>query len=422
MKNILLIIRFVLITCAYQLSFAQPYLQIHQIGGGYGDATLIIAVDESKVEGKQWDTCVVLIDGQSSSEAGAEVWRYSRDTLQVLFPDRKIIDYIIISHLHTDHFRGVQTFIDSAKDASWKIGYIGLPSQITYNPGGADDDCYLEEVSTTNKSQATDFLSYITTSGIPNGVIQLKNDLFYKSNIANMTMECIVAGGSTINPENGNPYSFLKDGMVKNENDLSYGWLISFEGFHYITMGDLGGPSSSYSDGETYATQYLVGRFKNDNYHLCAYKVGHHGSAKSTASDFVEKNNPTFPVIPARLKSYNSTALPTSEVINSFLSNGTTTGLNTSTNGKIYYTFIPQNAGVQSSYWTKDNFLYYQDIVLKIYAHTGMDTGDPEEDYKVREITIISAPKDSDYQYHNKNSAVPSTTIGTYNCTKGHNW
>lgn len=420
MKNISLIISFVIVSCAYHLSFAQPYLQIHHISGGYGDATLIIAVDQSKVEGKLWDTCVVLIDGQSSGGVGQEVWRYTKDTLLSLFPTRKKIDYIVVSHMHTDHYLGVQKVIENVLAEKWIVDQIFLPSMITNatNPGGVDDACYEDEyeedLSDASGSKASKFITYVQSSGIPYGYFPITKDLFFYKNLANMKMECIVAGGATINPKNNSIYSFLVDGKVRNENDLSYGFLISFAGFHYTTMGDLGGTTARYTDGETYATNYLVGHFAGSPYHLCANKISHHGSSESTTVDFVTRNNPTIPVIPASLKSYGSSKnpLPTQSVITNLLNNGTPTGLNTSTNTlRIVYTFIPKNPTAQESYWTYNNLQYYNDVILKVAYPTSNLTN--------RSILMIQVPK----LFDTNGNPIYDTPITEFiTCTKGHNW
>jgi beta-lactamase superfamily II metal-dependent hydrolase len=368
MKNALRLIGLIVVLNVYNLSYAQPYLQIHHISGGYGDATLIIAVDESSSMEKEWDTCVVLIDGQSSADVGEEVWRYTRDTLQELFPMRKKIDYIVVSHMHGDHFLGAKSVIENAISDGWKIDKIFLPSMIStaINPGGIDDDCYDEEVNEGTGTRAKNFIDYVKACGVKYGYIPIKNDLFYYKNMLNMKMECIVAGGATINPTDNTVYSFLVDGKVRNENDLSYGFLIGFTGFHYTTMGDLGGTTARYTDGETYATNYLLGHFNTPNYHLCANKISHHGSSESTTQYFVENNNPTIPVIPASLKSYGQSALPTESTITNLLMNGSSAGLNTTSNTKIAYTFIPKDPYVQSSYWTRGNLQSYNDVILKI--------------------------------------------------------
>jgi len=417
--TILLFLFSILFTGIYTFSQTPPYLQIHHIGGGYGDATLIIAVDKPKTGTKTWDTCVVLIDGQSSAGVGEEVWRYVKDTVHALFPFRKIIDYIVVSHMHTDHFLGVQPIIENAITDSWAVGYIGLPSLINDNPNGVDDDCYAETSSTSYTKKASDFRSFISTCGYPNGIIEIKSDLFHWKNFSNMTLECIVAGGATIDPADSSVYSFLRNGKVKNENDLSYGWLLTFQGFHYVSLGDLGGPgSSAYSDGETPVTEYLVGRFYGTGYHLCANKISHHGSAKSTYTDFVTYNNPSLAVIPGALKVFNGTALPTQDAITRLLNNANGTNnnvLNTSTATSIVYTFIPSNPSVQSSYWTSGRLQYYQDVILKIEA---VDQNEYVENE--RTFTIICVPKDSDFSY--TNPSLPARTKGVFLCDKFHEW
>lgn len=400
--------------------FAQtPRLEIHHIGAGDGDATLIIAIDSTKeyniADEVIWDTCVVLIDGQRSS-GGDEVWRYVRDTISSRFPNRLKIDYIVVSHLHIDHYGGLTNLINNAVAAKWTItGVVTravVPSAKITNAGEEIDTCYSDIIMNNPAGvRIKAFYKAITDNGIGQPVLVVGDNLFHEKNFVNISMQCIVSVGTTYNSLGTELYTFLPNNgngtyTAKSENDLSYGWLISFQGFHYTSFGDLGGVSAgNYVDGESYVTDYLIHRFDDADYHLCVHKVSHHGSAESTTKQFAKLNNIFLAVIPACLRAYGTShnPLPTQTAIQNLLSNPLTTN--------ILYTFIPYNPGIQSSYWMYNNLQYYNDVILKVVDGPG--TPNYGENLPIQ---LIQRRKNLDYSYAGASSFL------IVNCTKGHNW
>lgn len=402
------------------ISIAQtPRLEIHHIGAGDGDATLIIAIDSTiahDITGAVvWDTCAVLIDAQRSS-GGREVWRYVRDTISARFPTRLKLDYIVLSHEHIDHYGGLTNLINEAVGAGWTISGVvtrrAVPSATITNSGTEIDSCYSNVTLNSGIGvRLTAFYNAIRNNHIPQPALVVGNNLLHYKNFVNISMECIAALGSTYNSNGSSILSFLPSNgngtfTAKSENDLSYGWLIKFQGFHYTSFGDLGGLNSgNYVDGESYVTDYLLHRFDDADYHLCAHKVSHHGSAESTTPQFAATNNIFLAVIPASLKAYGSSTkpLPTQTAIQNLISNPNSTNL--------LYTFIPKPPLVLASYWTYNNLQYYNDVTLKII-------GGPSYPDKGENLPIVVSQriKDLNFNYLGAASIIP------VNCTKGHNW
>lgn len=400
--------------------FAQtPRLEIHHIGAGDGDATLIIAIDSTTayniVDEVIWDTCVVLIDGQRSS-GGEEVWRYVRDTISTRFPHRLKIDYIVVSHLHIDHYGGLTNLINSAVAAHWTITGVvtrkAIHNDSITNSGDDIDTCYSDIILNNPEGvKIKAFFKTVTDNGINQPALTVGNELFHSQKFVNLSMQCIATVGTTYNTNGSGFYTFLTKNVngtytAKSENDLSFGWLISFQGFHYTSFGDLGGVSKgNYVDGESYVTNYLVNRFQDLNYHLCVHKVSHHGSAESTTTQFAAANNIFLAVIPACLRAYGTSKnpLPTQTAIQNLLSNPNTTNL--------LYTFVPYNPGIQSSYWTYNNLQYYNDVIVKVIG----GPGEPDKGFNLP-IQLIQRTKNLNYTY------AGASTFNTINCTKGHNW
>ncbi|MFT6921941.1 MAG: hypothetical protein ACJA1C_000939 [Crocinitomicaceae bacterium] len=418
MKNTLIFITFCIAFCSS--SFGQvPRLEIHHIGAGDGDAALVIAIDSTTAYGIDdkviWDTCVVLIDGQRSS-GGKEVWRYVKDTISTMFPTRLKIDYIVASHLHIDHYGGLTNLIKSAVAAHWTIGGVVtrkvIPSATITNAGYEIDTCYSDIILNTAAGvRLTSFFKAIADNGIAQPAVTVGDNLFHFQKFVNISMQCIGTVGTTYNQNGDALYTFLPsngDGTytAKSENDLSYCWLFSFQGFHYTSFGDLGGISGgNYVDGESYVANYLIHRFDDADYHLCVHKVSHHGSKESTTQEFAKDNDIFLAVIPACLKTYGKSVhpLPTQTAIENLLSNPRTTS--------ILYTFIPKNPDTLASYWTYKNLHYYNDVIMKVIGGPG--TPDFGENLPIQ---VIQRQKDLKYNY------VGAATVNTSNCTKGHNW
>jgi len=419
MKKIFVQIIFSLILFSgYSSVYSQiPHLQIHHIGAGDGDATLILLVDSVGTNlftnAPIWDTCTILIDGQREG-GGKEVWRYVNDTVRYYFPNRLVIDAIIVSHLHIDHYGGLINLITNAIAQNWKINKVitraAVISQLA-DPNNVIDSCYSDiTVINPNSTKVNTFFKTVRDNNINQPAITAGAYLYQGRTIS---IRCIVSVGAALNNSGGVtiflPETYQGSGLykAKNENDLSYGFLVAFQGFHYVTMGDLAGVNgSNYVDGESFVTKYLDGYYNAVDYHLCSYKVSHHGSAESTTEEFARLNNPFLAVIPASLRAYgrSTNPLPTQTAITNLQANpnGTT----------VLYTFIPNNPSTLASWWTFDNLQYLADIILKISATGYPESGDPLP------ITVVKAIKNSsNYAY------LPGgVSVKTYKCTKGHDW
>ncbi len=400
--------------------FAQtPRLEIHHIGAGDGDATLIIAIDTvnaKDIKGNYFlDTAVILIDGQRSS-GGKEVWRYIQDTLNALSPTLKRINYIVVSHLHIDHYGGIPYIVSKAKGAGWEIGSVIDRQFANYSDyKGADqilDSCY-DSLKVINPDAAS-FKKYNDTlkkyNLYPTKTVSVAQNLLKPFNFKTIYMFCVTSYGKTASVKSYTDTCFLPSFVSggiryytpKSENDLSIGFLLRFQGFNYLTLGDLGGLSSgNYVNGETPVTKGIMSGLKYPTtYHICANKVSHHGSEESTTNWFANTNNFTASVFTASLRSYGGSphALPTQTAITNLINTGADT---------LLYTFIPNNPQIQSSYWEKNNLRYYNDVIIKLLGKPGYGN--------VNMVTIQRAKsKDGLYQ----GPAIGKTII----CNKGHNW
>jgi beta-lactamase superfamily II metal-dependent hydrolase len=395
---------------SFVLAARSQRLEIHHIGVGDGDATLVIGIDVTKTG--FMDTVTLLIDGQRSSRAGQEIWRYVQDSLKVLTPNRKKLDFLVLSHLHIDHYGGLISFIENLQDANWKIDYVidrdgaGPTSKINWGLDSSfkyicvDDDVDLPTFTRTARrylSLANDYNHSTVFAG---------QDLFVGKNFTNLSMFCLASTGAALGktPTGYEPTMFIRYNgntgyyIPYNENDLSLVFNLGFKTFNYFLGGDIGG-GRPYADGETPIANFLASYFGQGKFHYCGIKVSHHGSAHSTNDNFLKGVTPTMAVIPACLRTYSGTALPTQSTINALG--------NSSVKNNIKFCFEPYNPGTPASYWTPRNMQYYQDVSIKILSL-------PVAGQDINMQIITRRRRTDNYAY------IEGPQISTITCTQAH--
>ncbi len=382
-----------------------PRLEIHHIGVGDGDATLIIGIDTTGTGFV--DTVTVLIDGQRSSGPGNAIWNYVRDTLNALCPTRKKLDFVILSHLHIDHYGGMITVLTNLRQAGWGIDYIidregnGVKPGLTWSIDSIYKyECVDEVISfPTYTSTANRYVNiannYTRVSVLP-GV-----DVFSPKNFKHLSMVCLASMGAALTTTMPYYAMFLRKGsgnqyVPYNENDLSMVFNVGLGVFNYFTGGDIGG-GSPYADGETPIGNYLYKRF-NLLFHYCAIKTSHHGSAHSTNDNFLTDVTPTLAVIPANLRTYSGTALPTQETIELLEQYGVA----------IRYCFQPQDTATKSNFWTAGKLQYLQDVCIKVKGLPLAGNAIPMELITRRRSRLNLA------------FIIEPPNVSVMNCSKGH--
>jgi beta-lactamase superfamily II metal-dependent hydrolase len=257
---LVLVMGMMLVTFSSALRAQTMYLEIHYINVQQGQCTLIIGPDGT----------TILYDGGNEFKGTDEVVPY----LQALgITTSQPLNYMIASHHHTDHYRGLTEVIN--------YGYDALK---VYDNGS---DYYNTFVQDFFDAAATTTAGGITV--MPLGtVINLGNGA---------TATCVAVNGSVIG-----------DGAVPggqaNENDRSICLLIQYGDFDYLVTGDLGGGADDYDCTGRSTTQVnmetpMVGAIMpaGSNPLLSQYgvevaHVGHHGSESSTNSDYMNLLTP----------------------------------------------------------------------------------------------------------------------------------
>jgi beta-lactamase superfamily II metal-dependent hydrolase len=240
---------------SYALQAQTQDMEIHYINVQQGQCTLIIGPDGT----------TILYDGGNEGKGTGEVVPY----LQNLgIGTSQTLDYMVVSHHHTDHYVGLTEVIDYGYDVS-----TIYDNGSTYtNPIWQD---FLDAADTTTAGG-------ITTISLGQ-VINLGNGA---------TARCVAVNGSVIG-------TGAVLGGQDNENDRSICLLIQYGDFDYLVTGDLGGGMEDYActgrstsqvNMETPMVQAIMPAGSNpllSQYGVELAHVAHHGSESSTNSDYM---------------------------------------------------------------------------------------------------------------------------------------
>jgi competence protein ComEC len=374
MKHILLLSSFILL---YFTTYSET-IQIHHIGVGQGDATLIIVTNNS---GKK---ATILIDAGNSSGKGAAVAQAIE--VDMVTETTKRLDLIITSHLHSDHLGGMQKVMTDLLANGWQLGVV-IDRAATYI-SSSEVDCYAGNSTDTyaandptgplpTSTLVATYKKYISSllaagsitawGNVMNGynLMTLIPGFTCSTTMLSLCGNAVVcsksdASGNCIEMQNYSSY-------VGNENDYSYSFLLQLGTFKYFTGGDMGG-ESPYVDLETPLLSYFQSRPDATTFHFCCYKASHHGSEHSTNTAFVAYTKPTVTAVPSALRSFSGTQLPGQNTLNRIQSS--------STNSNIFYTYV-YNTNPYSG--TVAN---YKDVVFTV------DGSSFETDHRIKVTTF----------------------------------
>jgi competence protein ComEC len=339
---------------------------VHHIGVGQGDATLIVAYQYNSTT-LQVDTTSILIDAGNSSGKGEAVFDYINTELGTI----KHLNYIITSHLHSDHIGGMPAVIAKLSINKWRVDYI-IDRGAQFEP--SEDECYSPDGFVDNDP--------VQPFDLPGSKIYLAYEeeikKFYPNKRFNpapgidlfrelkrplsMSMLLVASNGCTL-IKYGSSFYQCPYVAKPDENDFSYAFLFSFQGFKYFTAGDLGG-APPYLDLETPLVDYFK-TYPDKDFHFCTYKASHHGSINSNNEVFINYVKPTLTIIPSALRSFSGTQLPGLATLNRLANVGST----------ILYTYVYNTnpySGTVSDF--KDvKFVvvdpgYDQNIAIQVYS------------------------------------------------------
>jgi competence protein ComEC len=373
MKKTLLV--FSLAFC-WAAAFAES-IQIHHIGIGQGDATLIIITNDAG------EKATILIDAGNSTGKGTAVAGAIETDMVTITTKR--LDLVIVSHLHSDHLGGIQTAMATLLASGWTIGavvdrsavYASTSDVVCYD--GNEQDKYMDNdpegpvPTATLVSKYRTYVEGLDTKGTITGwynvntgdnIMKLIPSFKCKTTLLTLTGNAIVCDGSDASGNCVHALNYIN--YVKNENDYSYAFLLQLGSFKYFTGGDIGG-EAPYVNLETPMVSYFQSRPDAAKFHFCGYKASHHGSEHSTNSTFISYTKPTVTVVPSALRSFSKTQLPSAGTLSRIQGS--------SSNSNIFYTYV----SASPSSGTVTN---YKDVIFKV------DDAGFESDHKIAVTTF----------------------------------
>lgn len=239
LKNKKIIILFLIIILLFFIIKLNQNLKIYFIDVGQGDSTLIITP-----KGKN-----ILIDG---GEGNSEKYDIGKKVLLPYLLDRGIIkiDYLIVSHMDSDHVGGLIYIIENLKIG--KI-FIGIQSESSYQ---------LEELLKIAQNKNIEVV--VLKSGMK---IDIEKDIYI----------------NILWPDANN---------LINENKLNNNSLVFkfvYKNFSLLFTGDI----------EEIAEKEILKKYENNLKILSSniLKVAHHGSKTSSSLEFLEKIKPQIALI-----------------------------------------------------------------------------------------------------------------------------
>lgn len=305
-------------------------LEITSINIGQGDATLIAT-----------KTKLLLAD------VGESYWNSHRDADKIAAEIQgkygnlcKTIDYVVISHIHTDHIGYVQPEEDDAGNLLNEFGAIYSEGDNLLNPNYRSGFAYLVGVlgfnvgktiirdyktHNANKPPADggskSYRNWRALFESPNGKAlfnpetaqlgETQIDLGYV-NGTKVIADIVLVDGATPSHTEGCPTSYFGgdhpmrgdrtgDTNPPSENDYSVGMMIGYGDFDFYVAGDQSGENYDsqwgyrYHDTETCLIEDPIFK-KRYGKKLDVLRANHHGSEHSTNSLFVQGLEPTLTI------------------------------------------------------------------------------------------------------------------------------
>lgn len=335
-----------------KLVYAQEYdLEVHFVDVGQGDC-IIIQLPDGKT--------MIVDAGDNKNKTEEKILSY----IQQNFDGLKYFDYCIVTHTDADHLGSMPEVLEV-----YPAMTIYRPNVIASLSGFVDPVLAITQDNTITDQN----LKLWDDDGIDIEV-ESKSTVVYKEFIEqayksfeidgkSYTPKVLVSDGRRYNRPQSKPsqdingdnylisfYSPLSY-QYSDSNNYSNIFIIEYKGFEFFLSGDA----------EKEAEAAFVETYKNEEFDIDVYKLGHHGSRTSSSSALIElvtkqsKRSQIYGVISCG--EGNSYGHPHTEVLDRFLEMGFSQDklLRTDTMGDIVFEVKKQN-GVYN--------LYYKDSII----------------------------------------------------------
>ncbi|WP_094603724.1 hypothetical protein SPSIL_041240 [Sporomusa silvacetica DSM 10669] len=309
-------------------------LKIHHIDVGRGDSTLIVAREVGVAEPKVRS---VLVDG-GLLDATQDVHNITQCNK---------LDVMVATHYDEDHLNGLRGLLLLGDDhyLNTRIYDQGIPNtvRITKKRTAEGDVKYLKSIAAGDSGYKLYEDSIYNRLRVTENVVS-SLDLIATGNQEDMEMvglqqpdwlvgkDILWDGVDGVIPDGAprmtciaaNQYVLQSDGttarlqsgvLTDSANEKSLAFVVQFNNFRYYLGGDIESAQEDGKDNTPGIMQYLNPQ-GNAEGRVLAFKVSHHGSAKSTSQQFVNRLKPAVAFISTGCdKKYGDEYLPSQRVI-----------------------------------------------------------------------------------------------------------
>jgi len=273
------------------LVFAQTPLKVTFIDVGHGDCILIQTPDDNIKGNGKYEGNIILIDGGERVEGKKVIIPYLKSHG---IPESKPIDYLIMTHAHSDHVGGLIPVIQN-----YEIKAILDPG---YNPPKKGKK---SKIDGENKDRSP----YPTFCRLAE---EEKNCKFYRPLVGTLIQE----EGDTLNCGSELKVQVLNSEKVASDpNNTSIVIRLQYGEVSFLLVGDAEGKErKDTADALKFVEKDLIKEYGN-TLKSTFLKAGHHGSESSSTNAFIDAVSPQYVIICAGNKKFSGTVLPDKSVI-----------------------------------------------------------------------------------------------------------
>jgi competence protein ComEC len=269
---------------------SDAFLTIHFVDVGQGDAIWIQTHDDEIDGNGKFEGYSIVIDGGP----------YSADNSNPLLPYMEVpahhgadVEALLITHPHTDHFRGAETI-----SRHFTVNHYydpGYPSQLS------SYKAFLDSMKGTGDSNPRANHIHIGQQnfGVINWGSELQVEVLYSWN--GDSQNTLGSGGTEV-------------------NNSSIVLRIQYGNHVFLFMGDTEGKKRSDPPSTLKYTEKILLATVPDKLKATVLKIAHHGSETSSTSQFIEAVDPDIVIVQSGRKAFHGTFLPDNSTLQRFCS------------------------------------------------------------------------------------------------------
>jgi competence protein ComEC len=247
----------------------ERWLEVHIVDVGQGDGIWIQTPDDGVANGRFEGRNIVIDGGPDRAEDTNQLYKY----LKAFAHEDAVIDALVISHPHTDHYRGANSILDHYEvKAIYDSGYP---------KGGVEYPKFRQKL----KDQA-------------DAAVMIGRDTFtppsWGSELDVEILHSFGIEGVDLGPKDNT-----------KENNSSIVLRLQYGKHTFIFMGDAEG-KERHDDPATahYIEEFLLRTVPPERLKATVLKIGHHGSETSSSTPFIEAVSPEILVVSSGRKDF----------------------------------------------------------------------------------------------------------------------